>query len=445
MMIRKLQNKFIVISMLSMLLVLTVIIGSINIINYRQLIEDADHILHILSENDGEFPKDRPRPDSREPQGDNSSPDFKDGLVDNASPDPREPQGNNSSTPKKPKLHSMDMSPEMPFETRYFSVVLTENGDVSSTNVQKVAAIDNEDANAYALRAWKRQQTSGFLSSYRYLMEHTPEGTRIIFVDCTRNLSTFRAFLFTSILVSILGLLSVFVLVLFFSRLVMKPVAESYEKQRQFITDAGHEIKTPLAIIEANRELLEMEYGENEWNNSIQRQTARLADLTDGLIYLSRMEEAEKHLQHMDFSISALAEETAQSFQTLADLQDRHFSVEIEPLLSYCGDESSIHRLFSILIDNAIKYSPPQGTVKVTLNKRGKNIQFMVYNTVAHLSAESLPFLFDRFYRADSSRNSETGGYGIGLSIARAITDAHKGKISAKSTDGQSLLITVIL
>lgn len=445
MMIRKLQNKFIVISMLSMLLVLTVIIGSINIINYRQLIEDADHILHILSENDGEFPKDRPRPDSREPQGDNSSPDFKDGLVDNASPDPREPQGNNSSTPKKPKLHSMDMSPEMPFETRYFSVVLTENGDVSSTNVQKVAAIDNEDANAYALRAWKRQQTSGFLSSYRYLMEHTPEGTRIIFVDCTRNLSTFRAFLFTSILVSILGLLSVFVLVLFFSRLVMKPVAESYEKQRQFITDAGHEIKTPLAIIEANRELLEMEYGENEWNNSIQRQTARLADLTDGLIYLSRMEEAEKHLQHMDFSISALAEETAQSFQTLADLQDRHFSVEIEPLLSYCGDESSIHRLFSILIDNAIKYSPPQGTVKVTLNKRGKNIQFMVYNTVAHLSAESLPFLFDRFYRADCSRNSETGGYGIGLSIARAITDAHKGKISAKSTDGQSLLITVIL
>ncbi len=444
-MIRKLQNKFIVISMLSMLLVLTVIIGSINIINYRQLIEDADHILHILSENDGEFPKDRPRPDSREPQGGNSSPDFKDGLVDNASPDPREPQGNNSSTPKKPKLHSMDMSPEMPFETRYFSVVLTENGNVSSTNVQKVAAIDNEDANAYALRAWKRQQTSGFLSSYRYLMKHTPEGTRIIFVDCTRNLSTFRAFLFTSILVSILGLLSVFVLVLFFSRLVMKPVAESYEKQRQFITDAGHEIKTPLAIIEANRELLEMEYGENEWNNSIQRQTARLADLTDGLIYLSRMEEAEKHLQHMDFSISALAEETAQSFQTLADLQDRHFSVEIEPLLSYCGDESSIHRLFSILIDNAIKYSPPQGTVKVTLNKRGKNIQFMVYNTVAHLSAESLPFLFDRFYRADCSRNSETGGYGIGLSIARAITDAHKGKISAKSTDGQSLLITVIL
>ncbi len=438
-MIRKLQNKFILISMLSMLLVLTVIIGSINIINYRQLTEDADHILHILSENDGEFPKDRPRPDSREPQGDNSSPDFRDGPTDNASPDSREPQGDNSSTPKKPKPHSLDMSPEMPFETRYFSVILTKDGAVSSTNIKKIAAIDSEGACAYALQVWKRQQAAGFLSSYRYLMEHTPEGTRIIFVDCARSLSTFRSFLFTSVLISVLGLLSVFVLVLFFSRLVMRPVSESYEKQRQFITDAGHEIKTPLAIIEANRELLEMEYGENEWNKSIGKQTARLADLTDNLIYLSRMEEAKNHLQQTEFSISDLAQDIAQSFQTLADLQNRHFSMEITPLLSYCGDESSIRRLF------AIKYSPPQGAVKVTLNKRGKNIQFMVYNTVAHISAESLPFLFDRFYRADNSRNSETGGYGIGLSIARAVAEAHKGKITAKSTDGRSLLMTVIL
>lgn len=444
-MIRKLQNKFILISMLSMLLVLTVIIGSINIINYRQLTEDADHILHILSENDGEFPKDRPRPDSREPQGDNSSPDFRDGPTDNASPDSREPQGDNSSTPKKPKPHSLDMSPEMPFETRYFSVILTKDGAVSSTNIKKIAAIDSEGAFAYALQVWKRQQAAGFLSSYRYLMEHTPEGTRIIFVDCARSLSTFRSFLFTSVLISVLGLLSVFVLVLFFSRLVMRPVSESYEKQRQFITDAGHEIKTPLAIIEANRELLEMEYGENEWNKSIGKQTARLSDLTDNLIYLSRMEEAKNHLQQTEFSISDLAQDIAQSFQTLADLQNRHFSMEITPLLSYCGDESSIRRLFSILIDNAIKYSPPQGAVKVTLNKRGKNIQFMVYNTVAHISAESLPFLFDRFYRADNSRNSETGGYGIGLSIARAVAEAHKGKITAKSTDGRSLLMTVIL
>lgn len=444
-MIRKLQNKFILISMLSMLLVLAVIIGSINIINYSRLVEDADHILQILSENNGEFPKERPHPDSSGQPGDNTSQDPIGQEKDNTSQSSIEQQKDNPPLPKEHKPHSMNTSPEMPFETRYFSVILTADGATASINIKKVSVIDDDSAQAYARQVYKGQHPSGFLSYYRYLKEEIPEGTRIIFVDCARSLSTFRSFLFTSILMSALGLLSVFILVVFFSRLVMRPVSESYEKQRQFITDASHEIKTPLTIIDANREILEMEYGENEWSRSIGKQTARLTDLTNSLIYLSRMEEAEKHLQHIDFSISDLAVETAESFQTLADLQERHFSMDIAPLLSYCGDEPSIRRLFSILLDNAIKYSPPQGTVKVTLNKRGKNIQFMVYNTVVHISAESLPFLFDRFYRADSSRNSETGGYGIGLSIARAITDAHKGKISAKSTDGQSLLITVIL
>ena len=157
------------------------------------------------------------------------------------------------------------------------------------------------------------------------------------------------------------------------------------------------------------------------------------------------MEEAKKHLQHTDFSISKLAAETVDSFRTLADAQGKHFCASIAPSLTYHGDESSICQLFSILLDNAIKYSPPQGSIEVTLDKRGKNIRFMVYNTAKEISPESIPHLFDRFYRADSSHNSETGGYGIGLSIARAVTAAHKGKISAESPDGHSLLVTVIL
>lgn len=410
-MIRKLQNKFILISMLSMLLVLSVIMGSINIINYRRLVQDADHILHILSENNGEFPRERPHP----------------------------------PFPKEPKPHSRDMSPEMPYETRYFSSLLDRDGTVVSTNITKVAAVDTETASAYAIQAWKRKEASGFFYPYRYLCAETPEGTRAIFVDCTRSLSTFRAFLLTSVFVSLLGFFSVFLLVLFFSRLVTKPVAESYEKQRQFITDAGHEIKTPLAIINANREILEMEYGENEWSRGIGRQACRLTELTDSLIYLSRMEESKKNVQDTDFSISDLAAETAESFRTLAEAQGKHFSAEITPLLTFHGDKTAIRRLFSVLLDNAIKYSPPQGRVEVALDKRGKNIRFTVYNTAESISQECLPHLFDRFYRTDASRNSETGGYGIGLSVARAITDAHKGKISAESSDGHSLMITVLL
>lgn len=410
-MIRKLQNKFILISMLSMLLVLSVIIGSINIINYRRLVQDADHVLHILSENGGEFPRER------------SHPPF----------------------PKEPKPRSRDMSPEMPYETRYFSALLGKDGTVFSTNIKKVAAVDSETASAYAAQAWGRKESSGFLYPYRYLCAETTEGTMAIFVDCTRSLATFRSFLLTSVIVSLLGLFSVFLLVLFFSRLVTKPVTESYEKQRRFITDAGHEIKTPLAIINANREVLEMEYGENEWSRSIGRQACRLTELTDSLIYLSRMEESEKHLQIAGFSISDLASEAAESFQTLAEAQGRRFSAEIEPLLTYRGDKAAIRRLFSVLLDNAIKYSPPQGAVEATLDKRGKNIRFTVYNTAESISQECLPHLFDRFYRADASRNSETGGYGIGLSVARAVTDAHKGKISAESSNGHSLRVTVLL
>lgn len=434
-MIRKLQKKFILVSMLSMLLVLAIIMGSINMINYCRLVQDAEHILQILAENDGEFPKNRFFPKETE-QKTQSSPDSEaaDDIPQDTPP-----------VPRKPKPHSMDMSPEMPYETRYFSVLLSEKGTVSSTNIKKIAAIDSETASAYAIQVWNMRKTSGFFSSYRYLKNETSEGTMIIFVDCSRSLSTFYAFLFNSIFVSLLGLFSVFLLVLFFSRLVMKPVSESYEKQRQFITDAGHEIKTPLTIIDANREILEMEYGENEWSQSIGRQTSRLTELTNSLIYLSRMEEAENRLADTDFSISDLAAETADSFQMLAITQGKHFSAKITPSLSYHGDESSICRLFSILLDNAIKYSSPQGSIEVTLDKRGKNVRFMVYNTAEQVSPESLPHLFDRFYRADSSRNSETGGHGIGLSIARAVTSAHKGKITAESQDGHSLLVTVIL
>lgn len=403
--------------MLSMLLVLTIIIGSINILNYRQVVQDADNILYILSENNGSFPKYEPR---RNP--------------DNIPP-----------APKEPKPQDMDMSPEMPYETRYFSVLFTEDGTVSSTNTKRIAAIDHKKACEYAIRVWDTQKTSGFLSTYRYLKQTNDNDVLIIFVDCKRALSTFRSFFFTSILVSLFGLLSVFILVVFFSRLVMKPVLESYEKQRRFITDAGHEIKTPLTIIDANREILEMEYGETEWSRSIGKQTRRLTDLTNNLIYLSRMEESEKHLQNTDFSISDLATEMADSFQALADTQEKHFTKKIAPSLSYHGDEASIRRLFSILIDNAIKYSPPQGSVEITLDKRGKNIRFMVYNTAEQISPETLPYLFDRFYRTDESRNSEMGGHGIGLSIAQAVTQAHKGRISAESKDGHSLQITVLL
>lgn len=267
----------------------------------------------------------------------------------------------------------------------------------------------------------------------------------IIFLDCGKSLSTFYDFLITSLLVSVLGVGAVFVLLVFVSGRIVQPFALSYEKQKRFITDAGHEIKTPLTIIDADAAVLEMEAGENEWIQDIQKQTQRLKELTNDLIYLSRMEEKPGHIQMTDFPISEIAIETAESFQSIAKMQNKKFTYEIQPMAGYRGVPEEIRRLFSILLDNAMKYSDEQGAIFFQLKQRGKSICIIVFNTVDFIETEQLQYLFDRFYRTDVSRNSQTRGYGIGLSIARAIVLAHKGKITVSSENGRTILFTVLL
>jgi len=246
----------------------------------------------------------------------------------------------------------------------------------------------------------------------------------------------------------VLGLAAVLFLLLILSRRIVRPMAESYEKQRQFITDAGHELKTPMTIISADADLAEMECGENQWLTDIRRQAQRLTALTNDLIYLSRMEEEQPKLQYIDFPISDVVEEMAQSFAAPARSQDKDFQVQVQvqPMLSFQGDEKGIRQLVSILLDNALKYSTTGGQLALRLEKQGRNLLLTVSNTCAQpMEQDKLPHLFDRFYRTDQSRNSQSGGYGLGLSIAKSIVSAHKGKIRAESHDGTQLSIQVTL
>ena len=225
----------------------------------------------------------------------------------------------------------------------------------------------------------------------------------------------------------------------------VKPFAESYQKQKRFITDASHEIKTPLTIIDANTEVLNMKYGENEWLKSTSNQVKRLTKLTERLVFLSRMDEEREVLQKTDFSISDAVYEAARSFKAMAKSQNKTLNISVQPNVSYYGDESSIIRLVSLLLENAMKYSDDEGTVSLKFCTNGKNKVLSVKNTVAEIQKGKLDMLFDRFYRIDKSRNSQTGGFGIGLSVAKAIVNAHKGKITAVSTDGKSIEITAVL
>lgn len=421
-MIKKLRAKLILACMFSLAVVLLVILGGVNLMSYQKVVSDADTVLALLAANNGTFPK---------PPAPQDGGDFV---------PPGAPEG-------KPNVFSpRAMSPETPYESRFFSVLLGEDGQVLETNTLQIAAVDEEQAADYAQRAAAAGRTSGFLGNYRYLIQSESGGVRIIFLDCGRSLSSFRTTLLASVSLAVLGLAAVLFLLLILSRRIVRPMAESYAKQRQFITDAGHELKTPMTIISADADLAEMECGENQWITDIRRQAQRLTALTNDLIYLSRMEEEQPQLQYIDFPISDVVEEMAQSFAAPARSQDKELQIQVQPMLSFHGDEKGIRQLVSILLDNALKYSPPGGQLALRLEKQGRSLLLTVSNPCAQpVEQDKLPHLFDRFYRTDESRNSQSGGYGLGLSIAKSIVTAHKGKIRAESSDGTQLSIQVTL
>ncbi len=406
-MIKRLRRKFIVITMCSILAVLGGIIGGINLANYISINQRADEKLTLLMENRGQFPR----------QGE-------------------EPE-------KKPLPPGM--SPEAPFETRYFTVTVNAENKVVSADLGRIAAVSRQTAERYAVELYEKGEKEGFKEYYKYRAVEEEEGIMYVFLDCGRELSTFYSFLGMSIFISLCGLSLVFILVLFFSKLAVGPVAESYEKQRQFITDASHEIKTPLTIIDANTEVLELENGENEWTAGIKNQVRRLSALTEKLVFLSRMEEEQTKLQIQEFSISETVLEIVQSFEPVAEMKGKDFQAEVPPNLFYYGDEVMFRRMLTLLLDNAVKYSSENGVIRLTLRKTEKHVELVLWNTVPEIRQGNQDILFERFYRPDSSRNSETGGYGIGLSVAKAIVTAHKGKIHARSGDGKSIEFQIVL
>lgn len=409
-MLKKLRRKFILIAMLSVALVLGIIIGAINVANYRSVCHEAEALLDVLAENNGKFP-----------------------IHSEKNPDQK----------RNDKPARRGLSKEAPFESRFFSVLLNENLEVEFADTDRIAAVDNDEAGEYARTLAEKGKQEGFYHDYAYRAVAVNEDTRYIFLDCGRRLDSFRAFLRASLVMSLVGLLVVFLLVLVFSKLALRPVAQSYEKQRQFITDASHEIKTPLTIIDANTELLELEHGESQWTRSTRNQIRRLTSLTEKLVFLSRMDEEGSRLQMLDFSLSDAVAETAQPFVALAETQGKRLELDIEPSVSYCGDESALRQVVSILLDNAVKYSNAKGWIRLRLVRNGPELT--VQNSVEEIEQGNLDMLFERFYRRDSSRNSTTGGSGIGLSAARAVVEAHKGKITAHSDNGTSIEVRVSL
>ena len=470
-MIKKLKRRFIALAMASLIALIGVIVAGMNLINYNTVISEADQKLSALSVNGGMLPffDDESfgrwsSPDRYLTDDDRDYDDYDD--IDASTRD------DFFSFGRREPFSSRDEAEE----TRFFSVLITGEETVLRANTDRIYAVDDSAAGEYAIAALEQGTSNGFINQYRYAVTSEGSLTRITFLDCTSALSSFRQFLYASIIMSVAGLIIIFGIICYFAGRIVKPVAESYEKQKRFITDAGHEIKTPLAIIKANLDVMRMDLedigaaGEsgigsdneelkafssvvsesstslNESLDDIGGQVDRLASLTNDLVYLSRMEEGGNALTMTEIPVSDIVTETADSFSALAAERKKTLDIAVTPMLSMQGSSKEIEKLVSILTENALKYSPEDDTVHVGLRKEGKNVVLEVRNTAATpLSDEDLAHVFERFYRSDKSRNSASGGHGIGLSMASAIVTAHGGKIRARSGDGSEFIVTATL
>ena len=322
-------------------------------------------------------------------------------------------------------------SPEVRYSLRFFSVEYDADGALLQVNQDNIASVSESDAQAYAESALARGKTRGYVRAYRYLIQRTDGGTTVLFLNSERELQAAHSLLLITILIAFVSLMIVFVLVMLFSRRAIAPYLKNMEAQKQFITNASHELKTPLTAISASADVLALEYADNEWIRGIQSQTARLARLIGNLVTLSRLNEENPFPVRAEFSLSDALWEVSEPFASLARAKGKRYSQNIEDGLSLTGDRTAVQQTVSILLDNALKYSTDGGCIDLTARHCGKRIEIAVANAIPPSTKIDVSRLFDRFYRADESHSNAVNGSGVGLSIAKATVQAHGGRITA--------------
>ena len=264
----------------------------------------------------------------------------------------------------------------------------------------------------------------------------------MVCISSAMMLDANRAFLTAACLVFVGGSLAVLLLVVLLSKRAVGPVAESYQRQRQFVTDASHELKTPLTLLQANLDILESEAGENPWLSDMKAEAFTMTQLVRRLVDLARLGE-EAPLQSSFFDLAQAVWDTASTVLPAAERQGKRLVMEGPSSLWWKGDEAALRQLVSILLDNAVKYCDPGGTIRVGLLDKRRPV-LTVDNSCQHVNALPLPRLFDRFYRGDSARTYGSG-FGVGLSIAKGIAQRQGGDITALGLEGDKIRFRVKL
>lgn len=407
-MTKTLQRKFIVTAMIAVTVLLLVLLGAINVFNVISSFRQSDELLEMLSRQE----------------------DF--GPVPPL-------MGTGENGPHgffQRRLNENDRMAALTFSVRF------QGEELESVNTERIASLTAEEAEALGREALASGKTEGRLGERLFrIVQPAPERKTVVFLDVSSQRYDLLRVAALSALIGTFTWLAMLALVTALSRRAIRPIAENMERQRRFVTDAGHELKTPLAVILANLDAMELRGGENKYSRNIRSQTSRLSMLMQNLLTLARLDENTPAPDRTMLSLSDLTREAAETFRTPAELKKLRLETEIGEKVEVLGNRQQLQQLLSTLLDNAVKYCPEGGAIRVKLRQEDRAV-LAIANTVGE-ERPPLDRLFDRFYRADSAR-SQKGGFGIGLSAAQAIVRQHKGEIGA-AYQGDEIVFTVKL
>ena len=490
-MVKTLQKKFIAASMLAVTLLLLTLVGAINILNAVSVTRRQGRILEMLCETDA-----HPELRSGEPDEGRAGTGFHPAGPGFGKAEPGREDSSAWSSGEVPAMNGdridrrrdgggfglfgRNLSVDNALSARFFAVWFDEQGAVLRTDVSRIFAVDEEEAEETACRMIGTGRKQGTMDGFRFLVRQpqqtgeqtesqaagadsgsseeyaesvpdTSEETLLVAMDISADRDGILTVLGISVLIAALCWIAMLWPVRLLARRAIAPTATGIERQKQFVTNAGHELKTPLAIIQANTEALELFNGENKWTRNIKAQTVRLNGLMQNLLTLSRMDETGLHMELKPFPFAGLVREVWENFAASAEA--RNIAVRLEPGdegLSVLGNRDSLAQLLSILFDNAVKYTPRGGQILIRTGTGRDQVVFTQSNTLSPQSREDGTLredperLFDRFYRADADRSRKKGGYGIGLSAAKAIASANQGSIHVAYEEDR-LVFTVVL
>lgn len=339
--------------------------------------------------------------------------------------------------------------PEPPMENvssntiDHFVVYLNQTGAV--TDIHGTDQYDTESCTELITEINASREYDGYCGSLQFVKKDYTDGAVVVFSDRQSDITMMKNMLFASIAVFLLMEVIVFILTRILTKRAMRPMQVSLEKQQQFISDAGHELKTPLTIISANADILADEIGDNKWLSYIKSQAERMRILVQEMMDLMKISGTPQHLAQSRFNLGSLVENVALPFECQAFEQKKTFHIELEPDVEFFGNTEQIRRMVGIFIDNAFKYSNENGTIQVQLKTENGKKVLKIYNTGQGIEKGEEEKIFERFYRSDSSRSRQTGGYGLGLAIAKSIADQHQIRIQVVTEPGQWISFNLFL